>query len=112
MRVVSSNRLRDYFDLYPATRPSLLAWQARTKAGSWETIAEVLADFPMAKALNGERIRFKIKGNSYRLIVAYYFPTQTAYIKFIGSHAGYDKIDALTVEPKIGKANEIPDHKP
>ncbi len=98
MRIVSCSRLRDYFQRHPATRSSLLTWQARTKEGEWGSIADLVAAFPTAKAINGERVRFKIKGNSHRLIVAYYFPSQTAYIKFLGTHAEYDEVDALTVD--------------
>ncbi len=98
MRIISSNRLRAYYRRHPTTRSSLIAWEARTKAGTWETITDVLAAFGTAKAINGERIRFKMDGNSHRLIVAYYFPSQTAYIKFLGTHAEYDDVDAATVD--------------
>ena len=47
--------------------------------------------------LNGERVRFEIAGGDYRLIVAFRFDLQIAWIKFLGTHAEYDKIDALTV---------------
>jgi mRNA interferase HigB len=76
----------------------LLIWEARTKAGSWKTTAEVVAAFSTAKAINGERVRFKVDGNNHRMIVAYYFPSQTAYIKFLGTHDEYDDVDAATVD--------------
>ena len=47
--------------------------------------------------LNGERVRFEIAGGNYRLIVAFDFGRQTAFVKFIGTHAEYDAVDALTV---------------
>jgi mRNA interferase HigB len=53
--------------------------------------------FPKAKTLNAERVRFEVAGGSYRLIVAFDFRRQIAYVKFIGTHAEYDAIDALTV---------------
>jgi len=68
------------------------------KSGAWDAVADVVAAFGTAKALNGERIRFKVDGNRYRLVVAYYFPSQTAYVKFLGTHAQYDDVDALTVD--------------
>jgi mRNA interferase HigB len=77
---------------------SLLLREARTRAGNWETIADVVAAFGMAKALNGGRVQFKVDGNRFRLIVTYYFPSQTAYIKFLGAYAEYDDVDALTVD--------------
>jgi mRNA interferase HigB len=53
--------------------------------------------FPHAKVLNAERVRFEIAHNTFRLIVAFNFRAQIAFIKFVGSHAEYNKVDALTV---------------
>lgn len=52
---------------------------------------------PKAKALNGERARFEVAGGNYRLVVAFDFRRQIAFVKFVGTHAEYDKVDALTV---------------
>ena len=52
---------------------------------------------PAAKILNGERVRFEIAGGNFRLIAALDFRRQMAFVKFIGTHAEYDRIDALTV---------------
>ena len=59
---------------------------------------DVLANFPKAKILNGERIRFEICGGNYRLLAAFYFPARQVWIKFIGTHDEYDRIDALSVD--------------
>lgn len=58
---------------------------------------EIVETFGTAKVLNDERCRFAIHGGSCRLVVAFNFSRQTAYVKFIGTHADYDRIDALTV---------------
>jgi mRNA interferase HigB len=52
---------------------------------------------PRAKVLNGERARFEIAGGNHRMIVAFDFTRQTVFVKFIGTHAEYDRTDALTV---------------
>ncbi len=52
---------------------------------------------PRCKALNGERVRFEVAGGNYRLVVAFDFRRQAAFIKFIGAHAEYDRVDARTV---------------
>jgi mRNA interferase HigB len=52
---------------------------------------------PKAKVLNGERARFEVAGGNYRLVVAFDFPRQIAFIKFLGTHAEYDRVDALTI---------------
>lgn len=58
---------------------------------------ELRSAAPSAKILNGERARFEVAGGSFRLIVGFDFGRQIAFVKFIGTHAEYDKIDALTV---------------
>lgn len=72
-------------------------WEQVAKAARWASIADVLATFSKAKPLNGERVRFEIHGGDYRLIVAFNFRLGIAFVKFIGSHAEYDRIDALNV---------------
>jgi len=52
---------------------------------------------PNAKVLNGERARFEIAGGNFRMIVAFDFGRSIAFVKFIGTHAEYDRVDALTV---------------
>ena len=58
---------------------------------------DVQITVPGAVALNGERARFEIAGGNFRLIASFSFKHQIAFIKFIGTHAEYDKIDALTI---------------
>lgn len=72
-------------------------WLNVTRAASWGGIAEVQGAFSKAKALNGERVRFEVAGGDYRLIVAFDFKRSIAFVKFVGTHADYDRIDALTV---------------
>ncbi len=72
-------------------------WRRIAKAATWANVTGVQADFSKAKALNGERVRFEIAGGDFRLIVAFDFRRQIAFVKFVGSHADYEKIDATTV---------------
>ncbi|MDR3376810.1 MAG: type II toxin-antitoxin system HigB family toxin [Ancalomicrobiaceae bacterium] len=60
-------------------------------------MADIQRSFPKAKALNAERIRFEIAGGNYRMICAVDFEREILFVKFIGTHAEYDRIDALTV---------------
>ena len=59
--------------------------------------ADVQKAAPKAKVLNRERVRFEVAGGNYRLVAAFDFRRQVAFVKFIGTHAEYDRIDALTV---------------
>jgi len=97
MRIIARHSLVSFAVRHSAARPSLERWFAVAKAASWTTTAEVQASFSKAKVLNAERVRFEVAGGDYRMIVAFDFPRQIAFIKFVGTHAEYDRIDALTV---------------
>ena len=60
-------------------------------------MSEVQASFTKSKVLNGERVRFEVAGGTYRLIVYFDFPHQIAFIKFLGTHAEYERVDPFTV---------------
>jgi mRNA interferase HigB len=57
---------------------------------------EVRQAAPRAKVLNRERVRFEVAGGNHRLVVAFDFRRQIAFVKFIGTHAEYDRVDVLT----------------
>ena len=97
MRIIARNTLTDFAQMHPETRASLEHWFRIAKAASWGTTQEVQASLSKAKVLNAERVRFEVAGGDYRLIVAFDFRRQVAFIKFLGTHAEYDRIDALTV---------------
>jgi mRNA interferase HigB len=97
MRVVAFSTLAKYWVAHPATKASLSHWHRVAKAATWASTQEVVATFPKAKTLNAERVRFEVAGGSYRLVVAFDFRRQIAFVKFIGTHVEYDAIDALTV---------------
>ena len=97
MRIIAWSVLAAYAVSHPKTGASLGHWRAVTKAASWKTMAEVTSTFSKAHSVSGDRVRFEIAGGDYRLIVAFDFGHQIAFVKFIGTHAEYDKIDAATV---------------
>jgi mRNA interferase HigB len=97
MRIIARSKLVGFWEKHPETKASLTHWQNVAKAADWKTVGDVQAAFSKAKALNGERVRFEIAGGDYRLIVAFDFRRAIAFVKFIGTHSDYDRIDALTV---------------
>lgn len=97
MRIIARQTLISFSADHPETKPSIARWFSVAKAASWGSTGEVQAAFPKAKVLNAERVRFEIAGGNYRMVVAFDFPRQIAFIKFVGTHAEYDRIDALTV---------------
>lgn len=97
MRVIAVSSLQDFWTRRPDAKASLSHWYNITKAAKWSSTNDVQMAFPKAKVLNADRVRFDIAGGEYRLIVAFKFTSRIAFIKFVGTHAEYDKIDALTV---------------
>ena len=97
MRLVSISTLSEYWAKHPNTEASLKHWSAVVKAAAWNTTVDVQASFSTAKVLNAERVRFEVSGGNYRLIASFKFKNEIVFVKFIGTHAEYDRIDALTV---------------
>jgi mRNA interferase HigB len=97
MRVIAKSALVRFAEQHPEARPSLGRWHALFRAVHWQSSHDVQRTAPKAKVLNGERVRFEVAGGNYRMIIAFDFRRQIAFVKFVGSHADYDKIDALTV---------------
>ena len=97
MRLIARSTLASFWKVHPETRASLEHWIAVVSRAQWRSTIAVKMAFSKAKVLNAERVRFEVAGGNYRLVVAFRFDAQIAYVKFIGTHAQYDAIDALTV---------------
>ena len=97
MRIISRQALIAFCSKHPRAEPSLAHWYTLAKSASWRSTADVQSTFPKAKVIDGERIRFEIAGGNFRLIAAFDFHRGIAFIKFIGTHAEYDRVDARTV---------------
>ncbi len=97
MRIIARSNIAAYADRHPLTKASLDHWVLVARAANWQSTVEVQAAFSTAKVLNGERVRFEVAGGNHRMIVAFRFDLQIAFVKFIGTHNEYDRVDALTV---------------
>ena len=97
MRVIARSVLADFARGHPAARAPLERWYRLAKAARWASTDDVQRAAPGGKVLNGERVRFEVAGGQYRLVVAFDFRRQVAFVKFIGTHAAYDRIDPPTV---------------
>lgn len=100
MRVVAISTLRDFWSTpgRDDAKQPLQSWYAVTAQATWSSPADVKAQYGSASIVGNNRVVFNIAGNKYRLIVAFAYRIQVAYVKFIGTHAEYDKIDAATVD--------------
>lgn len=98
MRIIAIRILRDFWEIHPDAEQHLKAWIDEARTASWHTPHDIKQQYRNASVLRNRRIVFNIKGNQYRLVVACAFGFGALYIKFIGTHAQYDAIDAETVE--------------
>lgn len=96
MRIVKRSTLIDFAARHAPAAAAINLWLEKASKAHWQKPGDALAAFPSSKVLDGERVRFEI-GNNYRMIVAFFWSEPTAYIKFIGSHAEYDKVNAMEV---------------
>lgn len=97
MRVISVRALREFWAQHQDAEQPLKAWYGEAKSADWQTPHDILQRFPSADVISGNRIVFNIKGNHYRLIVHIHYNTSTVYIRFVGTHAEYDRVDAETI---------------
>jgi len=97
MNVLSRATLEKHWTKHPESKDQLLTWYKIARAKKWKNLNEVLETFPKASILKNNRVKFKIKGNDFRLIVRFNCEGQRCLIKWVGTHAEYNKIDANTV---------------
>ena len=98
MRVISKASLVNFGNKHPASKHALQTWFEDASHARWKTPQEIKARFVSASFLAANRVVFNIKGNDYRLVVAAAYRFEALYIKFVGTHAEYDAIDATNVE--------------
>ena len=97
MHIIKRKTLMEFWQKHPDSEQALKTWYAVVRKANWSGPAEMKKIFATADILKNDRICFNIKGNNYRLIVKVIYEMQRVYIRFIGTHAEYDKIDANTV---------------
>ena len=98
MKVIAKRVLLAFCERHPMARQSLRAWHEEAAKAVWMTPQDIKARYASASFVGQNRVVFNIKGNDYRLIVAVAYRIGVVYIKFIGTHGEYDRIDAETVE--------------
>lgn len=97
MRIIARKALRDFWEEHPSAREPLQAWYREVEREDWDTPAKVRLRYPTASFLAGNRVVFNIKGNVFRLVVRINYQYRIVYIRFIGTHREYDRIDAERV---------------
>lgn len=98
MRVIAVGTLKAFWKKHSRAEQPLKAWYDEARAAKWATPQDIKDAYASASFLRNNRVVFNIKGNDFRLIVAVAYKVQIVYIKFVGTHAEYDDVDADSVE--------------
>ena len=97
MRIISRKTLKEFWERHPDALQPLQAWYIDTKHALWKSPADIKGVYRNASFIANNRIVFNIKGNKYRLVVAIRYEFGIVYIRFVGTHQEYERIDASTI---------------
>lgn len=97
MRVIALSRLRVFWAKHPPAETPLRGWYAEASRADWTSPAAIKKTHRNASFLANNRVVFNIKGNDYRLVVAVHYNRRMMFVRFVGTHAEYDRIDAGTI---------------
>ena len=104
MRIIARRTLREFVEALaghqdqPAVKAALDAWFDEVKKARWRNTSDVKRSYATASIVTADRIVFNVKGNAYRLVVAVDFGKDIVWIKWIGTHRDYDRIDVTEVD--------------
>lgn len=97
MRIISRSKIIAFYTEVPESRTALEEWFQKTKRADWSCFADLKRTFGSADNVWNQHFVFNIHGNSYRLVAVVKFTIRTVYIRFIGTHPEYDKIDVKNI---------------
>ena len=97
MRIFTEQTLKEYAEKHPDSRTALQEWVATVKRSEWRSFADVKATFNSVDNVGNQHYVFNIKGNNYRLVVVIKFTIRFVYVRFIGTHEEYDRINCSTI---------------
>jgi len=92
MRIIAKRTLVEFYNAHNDAKTALEEWHKKTRNAKWSCFADVKKTFRSADSVGNGRFVFNIKGNDYRLVVLILFSTGMVYVRFIGTHAEYDRI--------------------
>jgi mRNA interferase HigB len=97
MRVIALSALREFWTRHPQAETPLRVWYAEAGRADWKSPADIKAAHRNASFLANNRVVFNIKGNDFRLVAAVHYNRGMMFVRFVGPHAEYDRIDAATI---------------
>lgn len=97
MRIIKRKTLKEFWERHADAEQPLKAWFHEVALANWGDPSDIKKHYRSADFIRGNRVVFNIKGNTYRVIVHIHYNTQVVFIRFVGTHAEYDKVDAETI---------------
>ena len=97
MRIFTEQTLKEYARIHPESLTALQDWKQKVVKSRWTCFADVKKTFNAVDSVGKQRYVFNVKGNDYRIVAVIKFTIQFVYIRFIGTHAEYDKIDCENI---------------
>jgi mRNA interferase HigB len=97
MRIISRKILREFWEKHPDSRQALQSWYADVEQARWKSPTDVKKTYASVSFLLNNRLVFNIKDNRYRLVIVAQYHYGFVCIRFVGTHAEYDRIDAETI---------------
>lgn len=97
MHLVTRKKLKQFWKKHPDVEGPLTAWAKEAENAEWGAPNDIKVRYPSADPIGDNRVVFNIKGKKYRLIVKIHYNTKVVYIRFVGTHAEYNNINAETI---------------
>ncbi len=97
MRIFTQKAIKEFAEKHPDAKTALQDWVNKTQSSNWYCLADVKQTFNSVDFVSNQRYVFNIKGNHYRLVALIMFTPKFVYIRFIGTHSEYDRIDCSTI---------------
>jgi mRNA interferase HigB len=97
VQIIALKTLREFWQSHASAEASLRAWYHEARLADWRSFQDIKNRYPHADVLPDNRVVFDLKGNTYRLVARINYQSGCIFIRFVGTHAAYDKIDARTI---------------
>lgn len=97
MWIITEKRIREFFQTHPNAEPTFTEWIKEVRQAHWQTPNELRDMYPAASILPNNRAIFRLGGGNYRLVVVIHYDKGRLFVRFVGTHAEYDKIDPNTI---------------
>ena len=97
MRIVTFKRIKEFIEKHNDSKTALEEWYFKTTKAKWGNLSDIKRNFNTVDYVGNNRFVFNIKGNNYRLVAIIIFSSQKVYIRFIGTHTEYQRIDCKNI---------------